>query len=122
MEKPQKSPLQLAQQPPRFFSDKEEAYIRSTFAGEEGEKNLKILRKALLPVYDADGSIGMAVDLWTGENYSNMLPEQQVQAVLSRIHFINSVEKTLNMLKTVANRVEETPNQQAERIRKDSTR
>lgn len=120
MKEAQKSPIQL-QQPPRFFSEKEEAFIKSVFSGEEGEKNLKIIRKAMLPVYDVDGSIGVAVDLWTGENYAAMQPDQQVMAVLSRVHFINSVEKTLNMLKAVANRVEETPQQQAERQRKNST-
>lgn len=122
MAESQKSPIQLQQQPPRFFTTKEEAFIKSVFSGDEGEKNLKIIRKALLPIYDVDGSIGLAVDIWTGENYSNMLPDQQVQAVLSRVHFINSVERTLNMLKSVANRVEDTPQQQAERIRKDSVK
>lgn len=122
MAESQKSPIQLQQQPPRFFTAKEEAFIKSVFSGDEGEKNLKIIRKALLPIYDVDGSIGLAVDIWTGENYANMLPDQQVQAVLSRVHFINSVERTLNMLKSVANRVEDTPQQQAERIRKDSVK
>lgn len=125
MEKGQKSPFQVSPkpaQPARFFSDAEESFIKNAFSGEDGERKLKILRKAFLPVYDADGSIGMAVDLWTGENYATMLPDQQVQAVLSRIHYINSVEKTLNMLKSVANRVDETPQEQAERIRKDSVK
>lgn len=121
MEKSQKSPIQLAQKPPKFFTDKEESFIKGVFSGDEGEKNLKVIRKALLPTYDVNGSIGMAVDLWTGENYATMAPEHQTQAILSRIHFINSVEKTLNMLKSVANRVDETEGQMQERLRKDST-
>ena len=63
----EKSPIQVARpatEPARFFNDKEEEFIKSVFSGEQGEKNLKVLRKALTPSYfvELNSIIGMGVD------------------------------------------------------------
>lgn len=89
----------------------------------DNEPLLKLLRKAFLPEYDVDLPIGFnQVDMWSSMGLEQMMPHDREVAILARLKLINHLELHLAMLKTLADKEEETEGEQQERLRKDSMR
>ena len=108
----------------RRYTDSEIGIIKSLFGGENGESNLKLLRKVFLPKYDYEAPLGQTVDsLWMGlESLSQMSPQDREVAILVQIRMNNHLEQQLLTLKFLANEKELTPEELAKKKKADSMR
>jgi len=108
----------------RRYSDNEIGTIKSLFGGENGESNLKLLRKVFLPKYDYEAPLGQTVDsLWMGlEQLSQMSPQDREVAILVQIRMNNHLEQQLLTLKFLANEKEETEEARLKRLKANSMR
>ncbi len=107
----------MEQKPVSRLSDDEKALIQSIWSNEDV---LKLTRKIFLPEITADAPIGGQVDLWMSLDVRGMVPEQAMSWIIARNSLINHLEACLQMLQVLANTTQETPEQQATRLAKDS--
>lgn len=102
------------------ITDAEMAIIKSMFA--ENDEALKLMRKIFLPSIDTDAPIGMVMDMWLPVEIDDVSAEQALVNVKARKTLINHVEQCLMLLKNLAGKKDETPEQTAKRIFKDSSK
>lgn len=107
------------------YTEEEKQTIKSLFGGENGIKNLKILRKVFFPQYDYDLPIGQQqVDMgWYGlEMLAQMAPQDRELAILSQVRLSNHIEKQLQTLMVLANQKEENEEERKKKLEKDSVK
>lgn len=102
------------------ITDAEMAIIKSMFA--ENDEALKLMRKIFLPSIDTDAPIGMVMDMWLPVEIDDVSAEQALVNVKARKTLINHVEQCLMLLKNLAGKKDETPEQTAKRIFKNSSK
>lgn len=102
------------------LNDEDFARIKSLFA--ENDENLKVLRKVFYPELDASNPIGMNFDLWTKLDLTGLSPEQALIRVQANQMMVAHVEACLSMLKTIAGKKDETPEETKSRLIKDSSK
>lgn len=102
------------------FTDSELALLRSTFKG--NEPLILLLRKIFLPEIDPQAPIGQLVDLWMVKNYAGMTPEDVKINIIARQDLIMHVESQLLQIKVLAEQTDETIEEVAARLNKDSGR
>ncbi len=135
MEKPQKSPMQIrstgqireeakhsanTSQPNMRFSEAELLQLKAMFGGDDKLGNIKLMRKLFLPSYEADAPLQQNIDLWMTINLNDLTPEEALIRMYSRNEVILHIEQRLNQIQVLANVIEETPQERAERLKKDS--
>ena len=107
----------------QYLTEDDMQIIRNVFK----DKNvLKVLRKVLLPsIADSNLPLEEAIgkDVWNVGRDWGMIPTEQIKAlVLGRQEAIKFVVDGMMKLKTLAHLKEESPQQIAERLRKNSTK
>lgn len=115
----------LNYRPENYWSDEEVSLIQSTFGGVQGNKLLKILRKALLPTMsDPELPIEkLADDNWmAGVDFKGMSIEEIKPIVMGRQEAIKTVMGALIQLSVMVNSAPITPAKQAERNALDSAK
>jgi hypothetical protein len=108
-----------------IYTDEEITMIKSLFGGDNGLKNLKLLRKIFAPEYDSELPIGRSqeVILWQNlDQLTSMAPADREIAILSQIKLTRHIESNLQTLHFMANRKEETFEELEKRMKKDSTK
>ena len=112
----------MNEQKQRRYTDEEIGVIKSLYGGDNGENNLKLLRKVFLPKYDYDAPLGQTVDsLWIGlDALSQMSPQDREVAILVQIRLNNHLEQQLLTLKYLANEKEVSAEEEAKRRKADS--
>lgn len=107
------------------YSDEELAIIKSLFGGDNGVKNLKLLRKVFAPEYDYNLPIGRQQEtiLWQNlDQLSSMAPADREIAILSQIKLTRHIEGGLQALIFLANQKGETLEDVTKRMEKNSTK
>ena len=94
--------------------------LKQLFGGDESMMRIKLLRKVFLPEYDPDAPIQQNVDLWMTVPLKELTLEEAMIRLYARNELITHVEAMLNQIAILSNKVEVTPQQLAERQRKDS--
>ena len=102
------------------FSEDELTLIKTTFRG--NEKLLKLMRKVFLPEYNPYAPLGQNVDLWMTLDLGQLTPQEQSVRIFARNGIITHIEQQLIQLNILAEMKDETPEQTAERQKKDSTK
>lgn len=102
------------------LSDAELDWINATFAGNTFA--LKALRKIFLYEVEPDMPIGMARDMWTTLDLSQLSREDRLRAVEVRQDLIKQIEGGLTVLYKLAGETRETPEQTKKRLEKDSAK
>lgn len=100
------------------FTKAELETIRHTFKG--NEELLKLMRKVFLPEIDPNAPLGQIIDLWMTIPTNQLSAEEVLVNVKARNALISHIERQLLQLKALAESNSETPEQQKERIKKDS--
>ena len=94
--------------------------LKATFGG--NEPLLKIMRKIFLPELDPSMPLGQNIDLWMTINVDNMTPEQAYINIKARNTLINHIEQQLMQIKVLSDIKEETFEELAARMEKDSSK
>lgn len=103
------------------LTEDEITLIKSTFGG--NERLLKLMRKIFLPEYDPMAPFGQVIDLWLADtSLKQMPPDIAYQHIMARNMVIGHVEAQLQQLKYFADQKVETPEEQALREKKDSSK
>lgn len=102
------------------FTPDELKLIKATFKG--SPDLLKLLRKVFLPEYDPKAPFGQTVDLWTTINIEQLSPADAMIQLHARNSLIMHVEAMLIQLNVLSEIIEETPEEEVERIAKDSAK
>jgi len=102
------------------FTEQELGTIRALF--KDNEAGLKVLRKVFLPQYEYDAPLGQVIDLWMTLNFQNMSPEEKIVNLTARNQVITHVEQQLSQLQFLANEKEETAEEKANRLAKNSSK
>lgn len=111
--------------PDNYLSADEDALIKNTFSGETGDKLIKILRKIFLPTaLDPELPIEeMGKDVWMVDKDFAGMPVEQIKTIaLARQDTIKFILGSLIELKIRANQKEESPQEKAARLAKDSSK
>jgi hypothetical protein len=106
------------------FSSEELSRIKSIFGGENGKENIKLLRKMFAPEYDYNLPIGRQQEVIMWQNLDQMVsmaPADREIAILSQIKLSRHLEAQLQTILFLANQEEETLEDVAKRMSKNST-
>jgi len=99
--------------------------IKSMFGGEVGIANLKLLRKIFSPEYDYNLPIGRQQEtiMWQNlDQLTSMAPADREVAILSQIKLSKHIEQQLQTLFYLVFQKEETMEDLAKRMQKNSTK
>jgi hypothetical protein len=102
------------------ITDAEMAIIKSMFA--ENDEALKLMRKIFLPSIEVDAPLGMVMDMWIPVEIDDVTPEQAIINIKARKTLITHVEQCLMLLKNLAGTKDESAEQTAKRIFKNSSK
>ena len=102
------------------ITDAEMAIIKGMFA--ENEEALKLMRKIFLPSLDYTAPLGMIMDMWIPVEIDDVTPEQALINIKARKTLITHVEQCLMLLKNLAGTKDETPEETAKRVFKNSSK
>lgn len=103
------------------MTEQDIAVLKAMFEGREGA--VEVVRKIFYPELTADNPIHLNRDMWAGLNLTNeMTPEQKVIAVEAHQKLVNHVEGSLQVIKTLVGKKEESPEQVLARLQKDSAK
>lgn len=102
------------------LTNEDMALIKALFA--ENDANLKLLRKIFYPEKDDMNPIGMNFDLWTKLDLTGLSNEQMVIVVKAYQMMVSHIESCLFMLKDLAGRKDETPEQTMKRLMQNSSK
>lgn len=94
--------------------------IRATF--KDNEDLLKLMRKIFLPEQDPTVPLGQSIDLWMTIKVDEMTTEQALINLKARNSLIMHIEQQLLVLRSLAEKEDETPEEAVTRLKQDSTR
>lgn len=102
------------------ITEDEIALIKSTFLGNEAL--LKLMRKMFLPELDPSAPLGQMVDLYRTIPTKDRTDRDIAVDLTSRNIIIDHIENVLLQLSLIAKTAEETPEQTATRLKKNSSK
>ena len=102
------------------FTDAELSIIKNTFKG--NEDLLKVMRKIFLPELDPNAPLGQLIDLWGSLSLKEMSPEHAHINILARNSLIAHLDQQLLQIQALANMEESSPEEIAEKNKKNSAK
>lgn len=102
------------------MTEEEIKFLNGSFAN--NPVGLKALRKLFLYEVEMENPLGMARDMWTTLDLTNMSAEDRVLAVTARQMMIRHIEGALTVLATIAGDKVETQEEIEKRMKKNSNK
>jgi hypothetical protein len=94
--------------------------LKATFKG--NEELLRLMRKLFLPELDPYTPLGQNIDLWMTVKVEDMTAEQALINIKARNMLIMHIDQMLLQIKTLAENADESPEQVAEKLKKNSSK